>query len=576
MATIASIHTGKIRTYEEQGGRFQTAICQQSIETPVKVTKRGLEGNEVANHKNAIYGYCAENYDYWNDTLHSKARWKHGLLGENLTFLGLDEKQISVGDRIQIGEVLLVVSGCRTPCKNLLWRVKMPNEFLQLFEQSGRTGFYLEVLQTGTVKAGDTVTHLPTSVKSISIPDLARFFQAATVDESELQRLIELPEMGQQMLSMLVAIRNRQKDKLLISRNRWSGWKPFFISNIVQETRDVKSFFLKPAKGLEPVAGYRAGQFLSVRLRLAGGEVMVRCWSISSYDENLSRYRITIKREPNGKASRFMHDQVEIGDQVEVLPPNGQFTLNRASVATPVVLISAGIGITPMISMLQAHAARLDKKLPTLYFIHSTHNARTHAFHNEVERLIEKHAQFHSHYIYTRADAGSKQGIDYDSRHRLSQEQLKNLLENMGSWFANKWVEMAPGECEYYICGPEPFIVDVKKMLVNLHVPSNHIFFESFSAGDIKVNNQLTRDANVFFGDRKTRWVCHDNLTLLEHAEENEMTPVFSCRQGICGLCSVDLVDGEVVYTRRPNVAVAKEQVLLCCAQPKGDVTLKI
>lgn len=578
MANIRAIFSGKTKTYTVDGVAFDTAICKQEIHGSVKIGPAGVEGNEVANHKNAIYAYCAENYSHWNQSLALTVPWQYGMVGENLTLEGIDESQVYIGDIFKIGAVELQVSGCRAPCENFLWRVNLPRSFLKTYQESGRTGFYLEVLATGVIQAGDTLQHLPCEHDSISVGDLARFLMQPQADADELDRLISLPGMGQQMQSALVAARNLQIEKTLVKRNRWSGWKPFIVSEIVQESQNIKSFYLSPTDGTCGVAGYRAGQFLTVRLTMEHGEKLSRCWSISSYDESLQGYRISVQREAEGRASRYMHDRLKIGDQLELMAPNGHFTLNRGAVAVPVVLISAGIGITPMLSMLQAHVARQDKRLPSLVFIHSTHNSTSHAFRTEVDQIVAQHPQLQRHYIHTRPSAGSVAGLDFDTQRRLDSAALQSILSALGCWFAEKWLSLGPADCEYYVCGPAQFQHDVITMLQDLNVASHAIFHESFGAGLGAQAAWQLGDAKVSFSrsGHSAVWQQDADMSLLELAEANGLSPDFSCRNGQCGLCRSTLLQGDVVYPRAPSLELAPRDVLLCCALPKGDVVLDI
>ncbi|AZP14056.1 MOSC and FAD-binding oxidoreductase domain-containing protein [Undibacterium parvum] len=578
MVKLRAIFSGISQTYSVDGYSFETAIIKQQVVGTVQVTDTGIVGNQVANHKNAVYAYCSENYAYWNRELDLATPWQCGSIGENLSLQGLDESQLRIGDFLQIGPVLLQVSGCRAPCENFLWRVAQPLSFLAKFQSSGRTGFYLEVISTGLIEAGMLVQHIACQHDSITVPELARFLMQPQAEAQELDRLIAIPGMGQQMLSALVAARNLQIEKALVQRNRWNGWKNFVVSDIVSETEQIKSFYLSPAVPGEQVAGYRAGQFLSCRLTLPNGKQISRCWSISSYDENLQRYRISVKREELGEASSYLHQQLQIGMQIEVMAPSGYFTLKRGEVAVPVVLISAGIGITPMLSMLKAHLARLDKRLPTLYFIHSTQNKVTHAFRQEVDTLVAAHAQLHTHYIHTQPSLDSLLGVDFDSDQRLSSQCIESVMADLGCWFAEKWISLGPADCQYYLCGPDSFQRDVMRMLEQLGVAPHAIFHESFDAKRMSLSELQLADASVRFqqSDSSAHWSQSSDMSLLELAESSGLSPNFSCRNGHCGVCRSTLLQGEVIYPRAPAISLAAGEVLLCCAIPKGDVTLAI
>lgn len=578
MALLLDVFSGKSQTYSDGDITFKTAIKKSPLHGNVEIDFSGVVGNEIANHKNALYAFSHENYDYWRENSNLDMPWQSGTFGENLIVSGIGEQDLFIGDMLKIGEVTLIVSGCRTPCSNLLWRLGAPESFLPIFQRSGRSGFYLEVVSTGLIKAGQTIEYIPTKALSISVADLALFFMNPNPDADELGRLIHIKGMGQQMLSMLTASLNVQRERELVFQNRWVGWQPFTISNIVYESSDVKSFYLTKNSVVNDVAGYRAGQYIVVKLIDDSKEQLVRCWSLSDYDETLQQYRISIKREPNGNASQLIHDKYVIGDKLEIMAPMGQFTLKRDDIAVPVVLISAGVGITPMISMLKSHASRLDKDLPTLHFIHSTQSASSHAFKEEVSEIINNHDNFHQHIIYTRADESAKLGVDFQQDKRLDADSLNTVLSGMGCWFAEKWIEVAPFECQYYLCGPSNFLQQTKLMLADLGVPEEAIYDESFtSSSDINIDKtQRSVDVNFTKSAKKVNWQPEKPMTLLELAEDNGLSPAFSCRSGHCGLCATKIKNGTVDYISTPAAVVAEESVLLCCAIPSSDVQLDL
>jgi len=584
MSQLMAAFSGKAKTFYEGNQSFITAIQKQPVTGPLVITKHGLKGNEVANHKNALYAVNVDSYFHWQSELKLTIHWPLGHLGENLVFTGLNDEALNVGDKLILdeGEVVLEVSGCRTPCRNLLWHLGMPPEFIPRFQSSGHTGFYLEVLKPGVVALDCCVTLVKTEKNSISVAALARFFMLPKPSTAELKRLLSVEGLGLQMQSMLTAMLNRQHSNELVVKGRWLDWLDVKIHKVVNESKHVKSFYLKPKDPNKKLAGYLAGQFLSVRLkreRPTGEKLttLTRCWSLSDYDETLNQYRISIKREPNGRASNWMFDQIKVGDRLQIRTPAGQFVLDRSHLAKPVVLISAGIGITPMMAMLKSHAARFDIDLPTLLFIHSTTDKDSHVFHQEVEDVIKQHDMFQSFYFYTRAEPRDKLEKNI-TRGRLNQDLLAKMMSGLGCWFAGKWVDINPDECLYYVCGPEFFIKDINQMLLNLQVLQSSIFFESFGPSSLIANRPDLPDAQVHFvkSDKTAAWSASVSPSLLELAEEQGLNPAFSCRSGQCGLCKCPIKNGHVSYKTQPAFAHKSSEVLLCCAMPNGDLELDI
>ena len=579
MSKLIAAFSGKSQTFLDGDQVFTTAIKKHPVTGPLVITKQGVKGNEVANHKNALYAVNLDGYFYWQSELKVDNPWPLGHLGENLVFFGLSDEDLNIGDKLvlQGGEVILQVSGCRTPCRNLLWHLSMPTEFIPQFQSSGHTGFYLEVLKPGVVSLDSDVTLVKTEQNSIGVAALARFFMSPSPSVKELKRLLSVDGMGLQMRSMLTAMLNRQHSREFVSKGRWSDWLDVKVDKVTDESFQVKSFHLKPTEPYKELAGFLAGQFLSVRIERPGLSALTRCWSLSDYDEALNHYRISIKREANGRASNWMFDQIEAGDRLQISVPAGQFTLDRSHLAKPIVLLSAGIGITPMVAMLKSHATRLDKDLPTLLFIHSTADQASHVFHQEVEDVIAQHDMFHSFYFYTQAQPHENFQKNI-SLGRINQKVLERLLDGLGCWFAGKWVDINPDECLYYVCGPEFFIKDINQMLSSFSVSQDAIFFESFGPSSLSTSKPELPDAQVHFVEsgKRAHWSPNNSQSLLELAEELGLNPTFSCRSGQCGLCRCPLKNGDVVYQTQPSFDHKPTEALLCCAVPDGDIKLEL
>ena len=189
---------------------------------------------------------------------------------------------------------------------------------------------------------------------------------------------------------------------------------------------------------------------------------------------------------------------------------------------------------------------------------------------------VAGHPQLRRHFIHTRPLPDSLAGVDYQGRERLDGAGLARLLEGIGCWFAEKWIELRPDECDYYLCGPEAFVQQVRLMLAELGVPPQAIFQESFGGGSGALEGLQLSAAEVRFQYSQclAQWCQDDDLSLLELAERAGLNPEFSCRSGRCGLCRAPLLQGAVVYPRPPSVDVPSDEVLLCCALPQGDLVL--
>ena len=362
-----------------------------------------------------------------------------------------------------------------------------------------------------------------------------------------------LPGMGRQMIRQLKALKPKQLTP---------AWQAVTVSKIVDEADGIKSFYLTPADGDDPLPAFKAGQFVTVRRWPAKEGAWVRCWSISNFDR--MHYRTTIKRKPGGIASNVMHDEIKPGDRLEIMPPAGGFQLHRPADDSPVVLISAGVGITPMVSMLHAHAA--SSQPAPLHFIHTFANSDSQAFLQEVEAVIGRFGQFKSHYIDTAHNP------------RLNLLSLGKLLAGLSQWQIDS-ESFKHSLCgRFYLCGPESFIEDVSRMLISMGADKRHIFKETFTAKSVNLPSLQYSPAEVRFApaDKRITWTPEDNQSLLQLAESNGLQPVSGCRTGQCGLCASKLQSGQVDYINEPDCAVEPGKILLCCAIPKGPVSIEL
>lgn len=283
---LIAISVGTPRDVEINGRQVSTSIIKTKVKGPVYISVKGPAGDKPAVHPDAVYVLPIEHYDYWASELGAdRHQWLEGFFGENFTIEGIDETQLRVGDILQVGSrAKFTVASSRIPCSKLSWRLGQSEEFLRRFSLSGKTGFYLKVIEEGCVEAGDEVIHHVVDEKAITVADLSRFY--VTVDEASEDQLYHvlshehLSLTSQQMLRRRLATIN---DLSLMKKGRWSGWRDFVLEKVTVEAKDMKSFWLVPVDR-ECIAGYRPGQFLTCLLTLANGESLIRTWTIADFD----------------------------------------------------------------------------------------------------------------------------------------------------------------------------------------------------------------------------------------------------------------------------------------------------
>jgi uncharacterized protein len=328
----------------------------------------------------------------------------------------------------------------------------------------------------------------------------------------------------------------------------------------VRESSEISSFVIAPLAG-EQVPPFASGQYVSVRIP----DGTVRTYTISSNPGDLSNYRITVKREAGiassgvpGRVSSYLHDRLQLGDYLDVKGPSGTFMLDDDSNRT-VVLLSGGVGITPMMSMLHA----LVDSNRSVHFVHACDNGDAHAFRAEVDYLASRRPDINQHYIYRLPVDRDRAEGTFHSAGLITREHLQRLV--------------AGGDSEFYLCGPAGFMKMVYAELIDLGTDPGRIRYESFGPASIlepsvRPENAELNMATVHFA-RSNRYVewGPSSGTLLEVAEANGLMPDFSCRVGVCNTCECDILAGSVRYTSKPATDMPKERVLLCIAIPASS-----
>lgn len=352
-----------------------------------------------------------------------------------------------------------------------------------------------------------------------------------------------------------------------------------------QESSVITSFILTAADGSSGMR-FRAGQFLIVRLSLDNVTVL-RNYSLSGDINDPTRVRISVKREPApfdspelppGQVSNYLHDRVQVGDLLEIAGPTGSFVLDEES-SRPVVLFSAGVGLTPMLSMLHQLS---NESARAVHFIHACESGAVHAFRDEVLTLASRRPGINVHFCYRNPDAEDHANNAYHSQGLISRETLQRLLPL--------------DDYDVYLCGPRGFMQANWRLLRNLGVAGKRIHYEFFGPATILEEDevipavsppaspaltaatQTPEDAlTVHFLPSGTRVTWDQNChSLLELAEQAGLTPSFNCRAGLCNTCQVTLREGSVEYVETPLDTPPNEDILLCCTRPLTAVTVDL
>ena len=358
------------------------------------------------------------------------------------------------------------------------------------------------------------------------------------------------------------------------------AFKRMRIASVQQESSVIKSFMLEAAdSALLPA--FLPGQVVQVRLTGSDGQPVQRHYSLSGDPADRTRWRISVKHQlappdrgelPEGRVSSHLHGVIEAGATLDVAGPAGAFVLDELS-DRPVVLLSGGVGVTPMLSMLHRLCATSRRRV---YFIHACENGTVHAFKDEVARLRTSREDVLTHICYRRPEASDVAGQHFDSHGLITRATLQRLLPL--------------DDYDVYLCGPTRFMQMNFRLLRSLGIDKSRIRHEFFgpaseldpdeinvpSSPEPSVALETSTPTVCFAPSGKTiAWnpSCH---SLLDFAEAEGFKPPFSCRAGLCGCCASQLIDGTVEYFEQPLDEPRKGEVLLCCARPSTAITLQI
>jgi ferredoxin-NADP reductase len=314
------------------------------------------------------------------------------------------------------------------------------------------------------------------------------------------------------------------------------------------------------------------GQYVVVRLALtADSRPIFRSYSLSG-PLSTERYRISVKIEPNGAAGTFLRENVRVGDVLDVSSPRGNFIL--VSGERPVVLLSAGIGATPVLAMLHVLAAARSTR--HVLWLHTARDGQHHPFAAEVRDLMLALRHGRSYVCYSRPDSRDKMGEHFEATGHLS----RSVLEKVD----------IPREADVYLCGPNRFMTDMKDALSGLDVAPEQIHFEIFKGSESMnpgVVGVATRAPRLPEGDVgplvsfarsgiAAHWKASTYQSILELAEACDVPVRWSCRTGVCHNCETGLVSGAVAYEPEPLEKPASGNLLVCCSQPIGDVVIDL
>jgi ferredoxin-NADP reductase/MOSC domain-containing protein YiiM len=549
------------------------------------VRKLDIDGDaqaDLAGHggeQRAVFVYQIASYHFWESFL-GRSDFTFGQFGENFTVEGLLDSEVCIGDRYRIGDAIFEVTQPRVTCYRVGIRMNEPRMPALLIAHH-RPGFYFRVLQEGEVGAGDDIVKITDGPERMSVADVDALLYLPGPSREQLQRALRIPALSkgwqgsfQAMLQQDLGSKTSVGNPGLATEEpapAWPGFRQMRVATIHKESESVTSFVLVPADK-KRLSLFQAGQFVVLRLIIDPGKAPVlRSYSLSDLPA-AHHLRISVKSELKGIGSSFLCDRTREGDVLDVSAPRGSFTL-RAS-QSPVVLLSAGVGATPVMSML--HALASEKSQREIWWIYAARNRVEHPFAEESRSLLKQLSRGRGYIVYSRPAATDQVGTDFDAAGHIDAALLKRIGVSQGS--------------DFYLCGPSSFLQNMRDGLQTWGVPADNVHTEIFGALE-SITPGMAQVAHtphqpqgppgsgppVSFARSGITATWDSKFTsLLELAEACDVPVRWSCRTGVCHTCTTGLIAGSISYNPEPLERPGPGNVLVCCSQPNAGVTLDL
>lgn len=587
MLKLISVNVGLPRDITWRGETVHTAIWKEPQKSRCMVRRLNVDGDgqgDLAGHggeQRAVMVYQLDSYRHWENHL-GRHDFTLGQFGENLTVEGLSDDEVCIGDRYRIGGALFEVTQPRVTCYRVGIRMDEP-KMAALLVSHRRPGFYLRVLEEGEVGAGDEIEKVADGPERMSVAGIDALLYLPGHPRDQLERSLRIPALSpgwkgsfQALLDQKAVgdagVGNPGLTAAPIPPPAWPGFRSLRVAKVDRETANVVSLSFEATDGSSLPAAL-PGQFLVLRLRTKPEvPAILRSYSMSGAP-GADVYRVSVKDEVDGVASTFLDNHVQVGDVLEVSAARGSFTLRPGD--GPVVLLSAGIGATPVLAML--HALADAGSFREVWWVYGARNRNDHPFQTESRGLLKALPHSRTYIAYSRPGPEDRIGQDYDSSGHLSVP----VLDQIG----------VPRNADFYLCGPPSFLGGFTSGFKTWGVAATRIHTEVFGPEEsitpgIAPSPPRTPHpppGNPGSGPQVT--FTRSGLTvpwdsgfqsLLELAEACDISVRWSCRTGVCHTCECALIGGAIGYLPEPIELPAEGNVLICCSQPRVDVEIDL
>lgn len=568
MGRLVSVNVGMPKNVRWRDKTVYTGIWKTPVQGAVMVRRLNVDGDgqgDLAGHggeQRAVMVYQSESYDFW-ETYLGRTDLRPGHFGENFTVTGLADNEVCIGDRYRIGDAEFEVTQPRVTCFRVGLRLDEP-DMPNLLVSQHRPGFYFRVITEGRVRAGDDIVRTRRGRYRLSVAEVDALLYLPDRNAGRLREAVDVsalsPGWQQSFRDMLAAHDAGTAASPIPVEPGWKGFRNLRVTEISRESPQVLSIRLQ-ADDHDPLPPALPGQYLTVKIPGAGEPAPLRSYSLSG-DPSAGYYRISVKREDHGMVSGWLHANIQPGMVVAAAAPRGDFCLTEDR--RPVVLVSAGIGVTPVLAMLHALAAAGSGR--DIWWLHTARNRETQAFATEVATLIESLPHARQQVFYT------------EKRGRLNRDAIAALG--------------LPTDGVVYLCGPTQFMTDIREWLVGIGFDPAVIHSELFGAlpainpGVLETGTRTaphppagppgTGPSITFARSGLTVHWATGYRSILELAEACDVPTRFSCRSGVCHVCVTGVVAGTTTYIQQPLEPPTGDSVLICSAAPETDVVLDL
>jgi ferredoxin-NADP reductase/MOSC domain-containing protein YiiM/ferredoxin len=590
-ARLVSLNVGLPRDVAWRGQTVRTGIWKNPVAGRLMVRRLNIDGDgqgDLGGHggpNRPVMVYQLDSYRYWEREL-NRGNLTYGQFGENFTIEGLPDSEACIGDRYRIGSALFEVSQPRVTCYRIGIRIDDPQMPAKLVSHH-RPGFYFRVLEEGEVGAGDEIIKVAEGPERMSIADIDALLylprDPRNNSRAQLDRALRIPALSdgwkgsfqallQEALSGKAPGGNAGLAPSSAPPPAWPGFRPLRVSGLQRESASVLSLTLISADD-QPLATALPGQFIVLRLQSeAGGPTLLRNYSLSDLPAT-DHYRVSIKHEENGAASTYLHTHVRTGDVLSVAAPRGNFTLQPGN--KTVVLLSVGVGATPVLAML--HALAHEPSSREVWWVFGARNREEHPFAGEAQRLLKSLPHGKSYICYSRPGPQDRLGVEFDQPGRIAPELLQQLA--------------LPPDANFYLCGPTAFAEKMTAALAAWGVSVAQVHQEIFGAekaitpGIAEKPLTPPHPPEGPAGNGPQVSFARSSLTvpwnakyasLLDFAEACNVPVRWSCRTGVCHMCESGLISGRVAYDPEPLEPAAPGNLLICCSRPQDDVVVDL